>query len=128
MRLARVLLFVLACSGVVAVCALPASAQQPGAVPVEPGAPPVFDGPPPPDPSSDMMAAKMARERNAMRQKQIVEDTNRLLDLAKQLKTAVDKSNKDELSLDVVNTAAAIEKLAKEVKDKMRMETGVPDH
>lgn len=66
------------------------------------------------------MLKEMARQRNVIRQKEIVADTDRLLELANQLKTAVDKSNKNELSLNVVDTAAAIEKLAKQVKQKMR--------
>jgi len=74
----------------------------------------------PPDPSRTDMLRNMARERNELRQKAIVDDTTRLLALAQQLKTAVDKSSKDQLSLSVVNTASEIEKLAKTVKDRMR--------
>lgn len=74
----------------------------------------------PRDPDQVRMMKDMSRERNALRQKQIVADTNQLLDLAKQLKDAVDKSSKDQLSLEVVNTATEIEKLAKTVKEKMR--------
>jgi hypothetical protein len=73
-----------------------------------------------PDPEQSHMLRKMVKERNMIRQQLIVDDTNRLLDLAKQLKDAVDKSNKNELSLSVVTTAAEIEKLAKTVKEKMR--------
>lgn len=74
----------------------------------------------PPNPERDHMLRNMSRERNEIRQKEIVDDTQQLLDLAKQLKDAVDKSSKDQLSLSVVNTAAEIEKLAKTVKEKMR--------
>jgi hypothetical protein len=66
------------------------------------------------------MLRTMTLQRNKIRQKEIVDDTQQLLDLAKQLQDAVSKSNKDELSLSVVNTAAEIEKLAKTVKEKMR--------
>ena len=90
-----------------------------------PGAPPAL-GNVNPDEQSGSMAEKMARERNAIRHKEIVDDTNRLLALAQQLKEAVDKSSKDELSLDVVKKAAEIEKLAKSVKNKMRAEAGEP--
>lgn len=72
------------------------------------------------DPAQARMMKDMMKERNVLRQKQIVTDTDHLLDLARQLKDAVDKSSKDELSLDVVNTASEIEKLAKSVKEKMR--------
>jgi hypothetical protein len=104
--------------------ALPASAQtqQPAvAPPVNTGAPPpLFANTNPSDPGQAHMLHAMERERNVIRQKEIVDDTNQLLDLARQLKDAVGKSNKDQLSLSVVNTAAEIEKLAKTVKEKMR--------
>jgi selenocysteine lyase/cysteine desulfurase len=73
-----------------------------------------------PDPNQAHMLRTMAKERNALRQQQIVDQTNQLLDLAKQLKAAVDKSSQEQLSLSVVNTASEIEKLAKSVKEKMR--------
>ena len=76
--------------------------------------------PGPADPNQAHMLREMAKQREVLRQKEIVEDTNHLLDLAKQLKDAVDKSSRDQLSLDVVNTADKIEKLAKSVKQKMR--------
>jgi predicted RND superfamily exporter protein len=76
--------------------------------------------PNPRDPEQSRMMKEMTRDRNALRQKEIVEDTNHLMDLIKQLKDSVDKSSKDQLSLSVVNTATEIEKLAKSVKEKMR--------
>ena len=72
------------------------------------------------DPEQVRMLREMSKTRNVQRQKEIIADTDHLLDLVKQLKDAVDKSNKDELSLSVVNTAGEIEKLAKSVKEKMR--------
>jgi len=74
----------------------------------------------PVDPARAHMIRNMTKERNEIRQKQIVDDTQQLVDLAKQLQDAVSRSNKNELSLSVVNTAAEIEKLAKVVKEKMR--------
>jgi nitric oxide reductase activation protein len=61
-----------------------------------------------------------AKMRNLDRQKQLVADTERLLNLANELKTEVDKSNKDTLSLDVIRKADEIEKLAHSVKEKMK--------
>lgn len=75
---------------------------------------------PPLDEAEQRMLKKMAQERNVNRQKELVDDANKLLDLAKKLKAEVDKTDKDELSLSVVDTAAQIEKLAKTVKEKMR--------
>jgi hypothetical protein len=63
---------------------------------------------------------QQARMRNADRQKQLVDDTQRLLALANELKADVDKSTKDTLSLDVIRKADEIEKLAHNVKDKMK--------
>jgi hypothetical protein len=85
-----------------------------------PGQGPLFANDSPSDPTQAHIMRTMAQERNTIRQQQIVDETNQLLDLAKQLKAAVDKSSKDQLSLNVVNTATEIEKLAKSVKEKMR--------
>lgn len=118
--LRRLVLFCLA--GFAGVClALPARAQQ-GAPPdpMSQAAPQNGSAAPPPDSTDQKMLAKMARERNAERQKDLVKDADQLLNLAKELKAEVDKSDKDELSLSVVNTAAKIEKLAKSVKERMR--------
>lgn len=62
------------------------------------------------------MAKKAAKERQAA----IKRDTDKLLELATQLKESVDKSSEDTLSLDVVKKAEEIEKLAKSVKDRMK--------
>lgn len=58
--------------------------------------------------------------QNAARQKEIVKDTDKLLDLALELKSDVNKANKDTLSLDVIKKADEIERLAHSVKEKMR--------
>ncbi len=62
----------------------------------------------------------MQQKAVSQRQQEIRKDTEKLLELATELKQAVDKSNKDTLSLDVVRKAEEIEKLAKQVKSKMR--------
>ena len=66
------------------------------------------------------MERDQAKMRNTDRQKQLVADTERLLNLANELKADVDKSNKDTLSLDVIKKADEIEKLAHTVKEKMK--------
>lgn len=60
--------------------------------------------------------------QTTQRQAQILADTNRLLQLAQELKIEVSKSNKDILSFAVVKKADAIEKLAKNLKERMRTE------
>jgi hypothetical protein len=74
-------------------------------------------------PLSPDMEANQAKMRNIDRQKQLVEDTQKLLALANELKADVDKSTKDTLSLDVVKKADEIEKLAHSVKEKMKNAT-----
>jgi hypothetical protein len=61
---------------------------------------------------------------NAERKKQISDDSTRLLTLAMALKAEVDKTNKDMLSLNVIRKADEIEKLARNVKEKMKLTVG----
>jgi len=76
---------------------------------------------PPIGPSvSPEIQAQQARSRNSDRQKRLVEDTDKLLVLATQLKQEVDKTNKDVLSVDVIKKADEIEKLAHSVKERMK--------
>jgi hypothetical protein len=94
--------------------AQPLPQQQP--VPGQPGA-----GLPPMGSSlSPEIQAQQARSLNSDRQKRLVEDTNKLLVLATQLKQDVDKTNKDVLSVDVIKKADEIEKLAHSVKERMK--------
>ena len=65
---------------------------------------------------------KMQREQKALRHKQLQADTEKLLELATELKTSVGKTNEHVLSLDVVRKAEEIEKLAKHIKTNMRDE------
>lgn len=66
------------------------------------------------------------KEANKKRQDEIRDDTQKLYQLAGELKDAVDKSNEHVLSLDVVKKAEEVEKLAKKVKEKMREGTSKP--
>ena len=61
-------------------------------------------------------AKKAAKERVAA----LKNDTDKLLKLSVELKTYVDKSDENVLSLNVIKKAEEIEKLAKSVKEKMR--------
>jgi len=63
---------------------------------------------------------EMQKKSNLERQQQLKKDTEKLLELATELKQYVDKSNENTLSLDVIKKADQIEKLAKSVKDKMK--------
>ena len=55
----------------------------------------------PSDPLARQRLAKMEKARNTDRQKRLVQDTDKLLALAKELKEQVDKSNQDTLSIEV---------------------------
>ena len=61
---------------------------------------------------------------NIERKKQIADDSAALLKLAAELKLEVDKTNKDTLSLTVIRKADAIERLAHNVKEKMKLSVG----
>lgn len=63
--------------------------------------------------------AKPLSEKEA-RRAQIAADTDRLYQLAQELKAEVAKSNKDTLSLSVIKKATEVEKLAKSLKDRMK--------
>ncbi|HWS18762.1 MAG TPA: hypothetical protein VN223_12130 [Candidatus Elarobacter sp.] len=78
------------------------------------------------DPAQKEMQERMAREANKKRQQDIREETDKLFQLATELKAAVDKSNENLLSLDVVRKADEVEKLAKKVKEKMKESVGPP--
>ena len=103
-------------------CCCPLRAQF---VPPSPqiGGPPDASGRRPGDEVSEAqkeMLAKLQKRRNEARQQDIVRDTGRLLALATELKSEVDKTNKDVLSLDVIKKADEIEKLSKSIKEKMK--------
>ncbi len=92
-------------------------------VPVLPAAPQVETRQ---DPERQEMQARMAREANKQRQQDIREETDKLFQLATELKAAVDKTNENVLSLEVVRKADEVEKLAKKVKEKMKESVGQP--
>lgn len=66
------------------------------------------------------------KEANKKRQQDIRDETDKLFQLASELKAAVDKTNENLLSLDVVRKADEVEKLARKVKDKMKDAIGPP--
>jgi hypothetical protein len=72
------------------------------------------------DPTVEKLERDREKALNKQRQASLQKDTDRLLELATELKQNVDKSNEHTLSLDVIRKAEEIEKLAKQVKDKMK--------
>lgn len=69
-------------------------------------------------------ASNPSHDKNALRRKQLAEDSDRLYALAVALKAEVDKTNKDVLSLAVIRKADEIEKLAHNVKEEMKRTPG----
>ena len=78
------------------------------------------------DPAQKEMQERMYKAANKKRQQDIRDDTDKLFELATELKAAVDKSNENMLSLEVVRKADEVEKLAKKVKEKMKDALGPP--
>lgn len=74
------------------------------------------------------MQYRQYKELNKKRQQEIRDDTEKLFQLATELKAAVDKSNENMLSLDVVRKAGEVEKLAKRVKENMKESINPPRH
>ena len=70
------------------------------------------------------MQARMKEDRirsfNDERHKRLEDDVGKLQALTNELKSDVDKANKDELSLEVMRKAAEIEKLAHDVQSRMK--------
>jgi len=93
-----------------------------------PGLPQASAGQQTPDPGPTPLAIPAAgrspEAANAERRRQIAEDASQLLQLATGLKAEVDKTDKDTLSLGVIRKADEIEKLARAVKDKMKLGLG----
>jgi hypothetical protein len=110
-----------------------AGAAQPGQEP-PPGSPDKSIHDPslttPPDANAQMEMHEQQTKKqdfeaaNAERRRQIADDTAKLLKLATDLKTEVDKTTKDTLSLNVIRKADEIERLARSVKEKMKLTVG----
>jgi len=76
-----------------------------------------------------LMREQQAKQKNfdaanAARKKLIADESALLLKLATDLKTEVDKTDKDTLSISVIHKADIIEKLAHDVKEKMKFSVG----
>ena len=67
---------------------------------------------------------KKLTEQNRIRQQQLADDTAKLLALATELKAEMDKTSKDTLNMNYVRKAEQIEKLAHQLRDKMKASLG----
>ncbi len=70
------------------------------------------------------MNARMQEQRQRAleddRHRRLVADASKLLQLATELKTDMDKSTKNEMSIAVIDKAAEIEKLSHDMKERMK--------
>lgn len=123
MRLLSALFF----AGVLAV--LPAAAQRRGASPQNPPQEASPDNSPDPqfgrrrnndDPDMARIEHEQQKRMNEARQKALQKDTDHLLQLATELKQYVDRTNENILSVDVIRKAEEVEKLAKNIREKMK--------
>lgn len=102
----------------------PAIAQQGDSLPP----PPVAGGAPAADPSVAGPGISVPPSIRYHQQKMLAEkgerelkqETTQLLQLAQQLKASVDKTNRDVLSIEVIKKTKEIEKLAKQIREKMQ--------
>jgi hypothetical protein len=97
-------------------------AQTAGPSQLEPPARPDFrsgKGLDTPQDRDPLLAAKRQKALNAARQKKLVEDTNKLLALARELDAEVQAGNEAGLTPAQGARLASIEKLAHQVKEKM---------
>ncbi|MGD0629526.1 MAG: hypothetical protein ABR987_09245 [Terracidiphilus sp.] len=104
----------------------PQSGQQPASASAtthDPG-PGLASTQSPPQVSSAQSGTQNLDAASTERKKQIVDESARLLKLAKDLKAEVDKTTKDTLSLNVIRKADQIEKLAHNVKEQMKVAEG----
>lgn len=112
------------CACLAAVAAL-ACAAQTAPNPCKPIQPPVLTDPPDASRQTEMREQQTPQKSYAAaseeRKKQIGEDSARLLQLAAELKSEVDKTTKDTLSLGVIRKADEIENLARSVREKMKL-------
>lgn len=71
-------------------------------------------------PEQERMEHEREKKWNKQRFEDIKRDTDKLLELATELKQNVDRANENTLSLDVIKKADEIDKLAKQVREKMK--------
>jgi len=75
-------------------------------------------------PENSQWTQQQRKMRALTRQRKLAADADKLLSLATELKAQVDKSSPDKLSVDITKSAVEIEKLAHDVKELMKGESG----
>jgi hypothetical protein len=118
-----VLLIVLPCGG-----QLPTGNGQSSQRPMGP-TPPLMLGDTVPGPNVDpVFQERRLRMLNVAQHKSMVDDTDKLLKLVNELNAEINRTNPSSLTPEELRKVAQIEKLARSVRDKMRLTVGVtPD-
>lgn len=75
---------------------------------------------PAPEEQPNRAQQELAKKANQQRQDELKRDTDKLFQLATELKQYVDKTNEDVLSIEVLKKAEEIEKLAHSVRERMK--------
>jgi hypothetical protein len=99
---------------------LPSIAQNSRETPIVPRTPDLGSQTPEEDEARARITHDMEKKAAKDRVAALKNDTDKLLRLSVELKSYVDKSDENVLSLTVIKKAEEIEKLAKSVKDKMK--------
>ncbi len=112
-----------------AVALLAIAQEAPPGSPDRPLIDPVLSRPPDKNAQIVMQQSQQVKKAsyeaaNIERRRQIADDSAKILELATELKKEVDKTDKDTLSLNVIRKAELIEKLAKGVREKMKLTAG----
>jgi len=100
--------------------------QQPGTLPSilppsqAPSAPGIGAAEPGPNPMRESSHEAMIRQANEQRHRRMLDDANKMVQLSNELKADVEKTQKDELSIEVLKKAAEVEKLAHDVQQRMK--------
>jgi hypothetical protein len=78
----------------------------------------------PRDPRATRMEREHLKRLNKERYEKLRNDTDKLLELATELKQEVDRADEGTLSLEVIRKAEEVEKLAKNVGERMKEDIG----
>jgi hypothetical protein len=72
------------------------------------------------DPMRETSHEALIRQANEQRHRRMLDDANKMVQLSNELKADVEKTQKDELSIEVLKKAAEVEKLAHDVQQRMK--------
>jgi hypothetical protein len=101
-------------------CGVMAAQRSPGMNSGRPIDPPSSGVPPVTPPTWSNPDEERAKAIEDDRRKRLAADVDRLVSLTNELKSDIDKTTKDQLSLEVIKKAQEIEKLAHDVQNRLK--------